>query len=173
MTFESTESTANEGIRHAHWRDLFGQLCEFKVQFGHCTVPGRYSINPKLGLWVGTQRRNHREYKEGRPSPMTAERSRALGVIGFDWGASKADVASIWNIRFQQLCEFKVQFGHCLVPRRYPANPKLGIWCAAQRYHCKSYQEGKPSRMTAERIRELESIGFDWSRTGLACIWGV
>jgi hypothetical protein len=68
------------------------------------------------------------------------------------------------------LCEFKEEFGHCLVPNKYPANPKLGRWVMNQRSNYKFYQEGKPSPMSADRIRELENVGFKWDarKTALA-----
>ena len=93
---------------------------------------------------------------------MTAERSRALESIGFEWGTSNK---TGWSARFQQLREYKAQFTNCLVPRQYAANPKLGTWLSTQRYKYKLYQEGKPSPMTAERSRALDSIGFDWGTT--------
>jgi hypothetical protein len=94
---------------------------------------------------------------------MTAEHIRALNGIGFDWGTSKTDSAGLsWYVRFQQLLEFKTQFGHCLVSQRYSANPKLGKWVSNQRCNYKLYQDGKPSPMSEERIQEFDSIGFDW-----------
>ena len=93
---------------------------------------------------------------------MIEERIRELESIGFDWGTTKTDLASIWSARFQQLREYKVQSGHCLVPYQYSANLKLGKWVSNERYQYRLYQEGKPSPMTEERIRELESIEFKW-----------
>ena len=94
---------------------------------------------------------------------MTAEHIQALDGIGFDWGTHKTDLASlIWNERFRELCEFKAQFGHCLVIQQYTANPKLGLWVKKQRYSYRWHQEGKPSPMTAEHIRALDGIGFNW-----------
>ena len=145
----TSEATDDEGTRHSQWCDQFRQLCEFKVQLGHCRVPVRYSANPKLGNWVMTQRITHRLDQEGNPSSMPAERIRALNAVGFDWGTSKTDY---WSLRFHQLCEFKAQFSHCRVPCGYPANPKLGKWVNTQRRCYRLYQEGKPSPMTAERI---------------------
>jgi hypothetical protein len=52
-------------------------------------------------------------YQEGKPNRMTAERIRELESIGFEWETS---AAPSWNERFEQLREFKVQFGHCRVP---------------------------------------------------------
>jgi hypothetical protein len=160
--FEITSEDNDGGLRHSRWQDHFRQLCEYKVQFGDCIVPKQYSVNPKLGQWVSKQRTRYRKSVDEASTSMTAEHIRALNGIGFDWGISKTDLASIWSVRFQQLCEFKVQFGHYLVPIKYPANPELGPWVSKQRYHCKLYNEGKPSPMTEERIRELESVGFKW-----------
>jgi len=127
-------------------------------------VPQQYSINPKLGQWVASQRIRCRKNTEEQPTSTTAERIRALDGIGFDWGTSKTDLASIWSLRFQQLCEFKVKFGHCLVPTKYSVNPKLGWWVSNQRRSYRLYQEGKPNAMTIERIRELESLEFQWEQ---------
>jgi hypothetical protein len=81
-----------------------------------------------------------------------------------------------------QLVEYKKTHGDCLVPSRYEANLKLGKWVETQRYEYtklkraeaglpveKSQEEksdGKPrptnARLTEERLRRLESIGFEW-----------
>jgi hypothetical protein len=167
----SFEATHDEGRRQSNWRDNFRKLCEFKVQFGHFLVPNRYSANPKLGKWVSTQRTLHRKNTEEKATSLTAERVRALDGIGFDWGKSNTDLESIWSMRFQQLSEFKVQFGHCLVPPHFAANPKLGWWVKNQRRTYGLHQAGKPSGITEERIRELESVGFDWGTA--ASIWSV
>jgi hypothetical protein len=171
------EAADDEGTRHTRWRNRFQQLCGYKEQFGDCLVPQQYAANPKLGKWVSTQRTRYREYSEEKSDSTTAEHIRALEGIGFNWGISKTGLTSIWSVRFQQMCEFKAQFGHCLVPQQYAANAKLGNWVKNQRRNYRWHQEGKPSAMTEERIRELESVGFEWgtskSRTGLASIWGV
>ena len=159
MTFKATDNDG--GLRHSKWQDLFRQLCEYKVQFGDCLVPTRYSTNPKLGKWVNTQRNRHKDNTEAKSTSMTDEHIRALNGIGFDWGTSQTD----WSVRFQQLCEFKMQFGHCVVPRQYSAHPKLWRWVQNQRSNYRLYQEGKPSPMPEERFRELESVGFKWETT--------
>ena len=142
------------------WGARFEQLLEFKEQFGHCLVPQRYAANPTLGGWVKKQRCRYKWHQERKPSPMTAEHIRALDGIGFGWGTNKTELASIWTVRFEQLREFKVQFGHCIVPQQYAANHELGRWVSKQRHNCKLYLEGKPSAMSAERIRQLESVEF-------------
>ena len=83
---------------------------------------------------------------------MTTERIREVESVGFDWGT--------WNEQFQQLCEFKIQIGHYLVPVNYSANPKLGWWVLTQRKNYRFHQEGKLSPMREKHIRELESVGL-------------
>jgi hypothetical protein len=169
------EAIDKEGSRHCQWRELFRQLCEYKVQFGDCLVPRKYDANPKLGNWVSKQRTRYGKKTEESVSSMIAEHIRALNGIGFDWGARKTALESIWVLRFQQLCEYKEEFGHCLVPKQYLAKNKLGRWVSKQRNYYKLYQEGKPTIMSAERIRELESIGFKWGarKTVLESIWSL
>jgi hypothetical protein len=142
------------------WSVRLQQMREFKVEFGHCFVPLKYLVNPKLGPWVLVQRRNCRLYQEGKPSRMTAERIRELECLEFKWEQTYIN----WNERFEQLREFKVQFGHCVVPLNYSPIPKLRQWASKQRSNYRLYQEGKPSTMTAgafESSRVLVSNGSE------------
>ena len=63
-----------------------------------------------------------------------------------------------WNDMFKKLSRFSRQNGHCDVPYRCKANPKLGEWVANQR---KSYRRGAYNNK-GDRIMLLESIGFKW-----------
>ena len=148
------------------WSVRFRDLCEFKVESGHCFVPLRYSPKPKLGRWVTKQRQYYKSYSEGKPSCLTAKRIKELESAGFVWDP----IAFFWRVQFRQLSEFKAQSGHGLLPIRL-FNPKLGKWVTKQRHDYKLYSEGKPSCMTAERIRELESVEFVWDP--LADFWNV
>ena len=69
------------------WNERFQELEDYKECFGDCLVPQKYSTNPKLGKWVSTQRTHYRLHQEGKASPMTEERIRALEDprIGFEW----------------------------------------------------------------------------------------
>ena len=89
---------------------------------------------------------------------MTVERIRELESVGFEWEPNDRS----WSECFEQLLEFKLQFGDCAVPDNYSANRNLSFWVSTQRSNYRLYQEGKPSPMTEERIRELESIEFKW-----------
>ena len=59
-----------------------------------------------------------------------------------------------WEIRFQQLVEYKRVHGNCNVPHEYKANPQLGTWVRTQRT--------KKETMSENRRNQLNSIGFVW-----------
>jgi len=68
-----------------------------------------------------------------------------------------------WEQQFKALQHYQMQFGHCRVPARFKANPKLGRWVMTQRRQFTLLMQGFPSALTAERIRRLETLGFTWS----------
>lgn len=84
----------------------------------------------------------------------------------------------------RRLAGFKRDNGHCLVPKRYAADPKLGTWCDTQRVQRKklekklaerglTYEEALLSetgtkrpligRLTDDRIKRLSLLGFVWN----------
>lgn len=111
------------------------------------------------------QRAQYRKLREGKPSPMTEERVKALEEVGFFWSTTNADAD--WNARIKELKEFKAQHGNCLVPNRYPENPRLGTWVGKQRKQYKLFQEGKPSNLTEERVQALDDLDFVWTLRSL------
>jgi hypothetical protein len=78
--------------------------------------------------------------------------------------------AGQWAEKFEELCEYKKQQGHCLVPHTFNDNLALARWVKRQRYQYKLMMEGKASTMTPERVKALEDLGFVWDSQGAA--WG-
>ena len=56
-----------------------------------------------------------------------------LDSIGFVWKFRATPISVDWEVRFQQLVEYKRVHGDCNVPQRYKANPQLGTWVITQR----------------------------------------
>jgi hypothetical protein len=133
---------------NADWNLRFQQLLEYKQAVGDCHVPQQFRPNPQLGHWVQTQRRANKK------KMLTKECLDKLNSIGFNW-KFHAD----WNVRFQQLLEYKEAFGDCHVPRDFRPNPQLGHWVHAQR------RANKKEILTKERLEKMNSIGFDWKAT--------
>mmetsp|Transcript_13826 Transcript_13826/g.20174 ORF Transcript_13826/g.20174 Transcript_13826/m.20174 type:complete len:359 (-) Transcript_13826:97-1173(-) len=71
-----------------------------------------------------------------------------------------------WKIMYRKLEEYKEKHGNCMVPHRSRTDlelDRLGRWVGNQRVSYKYYKNGKRSYITAQRIDELEKIGFVWS----------
>jgi len=151
--------------RQVQWEQRFAELKQYKEIHQHCNVPGAWKENRLVGKWVAKQRTDYRLLKEGKSSRMTDERIRKLEGIGFEWslrpGHSRRPVP--WEQRFAELKQYKDVHNHCNVPSAWKDNPPLGKWVAYQRRKYRLLMEGKSSSVIDERIRRLESIGFEWS----------
>ncbi len=132
----------------ANWEALFQALVAFKENQGHCGVPDRWSENPQLATWVGTQRQAFRKGK------LSGERVARLEDLGVEWDPVTAN----WEEMFQALVAFKKDKGHCRVPTRWSENPQLGTWVGTQR---QAFRKGK---LSEERVVRLEALGFEWGR---------
>lgn len=125
------------------WETKFLALSKFKEQHKHCNVPQRYSANPKLATWVGTQRI---DYSDKR---MPQERIIKLESLGFQWNPSEI----AWETMFALLCDYKKENGDCNVPPKFKEK-KLRVWVIHLRA---SYKKKSLSDL---RIKKLREIGF-------------
>ena len=133
-------------ILDALWDERIIELIAYKDKHGDCSVPEGWKKNPKLAIWVGTQRNN---YKNGK---IDAGRVERLEQIGFLWHPKEIS----WEKFFNELLAYKEKFGNCNVPNRWKENTSLGGWVANQRTYYKQ------RRLTKSRIERLTQIGFDW-----------
>jgi len=126
------------------WEEAFSALKKFRNLEGHCRVtPESQASSPKLIRWVFNQRVNKHK--------LSPERIQRLDSIGFSWDPH----AEQWEEAFTSLIEFKKREGHCRVPFKYiTKNIKLGNWVLNQRQNKES--------LTSDRIKRLNSIGFNW-----------
>jgi hypothetical protein len=73
-----------------------------------------------------------------------------------------------WAEKFEELCEYRHNMGHCIVRYTYGENLPLAGWVKRQRHQYKLMVDGKQSAMTDERVTALEDIGFVWDSQGAA-----
>ena len=59
----------------------------------------------------------------------------------------------LWEQRFNELVQFRGQYGHCKVPISYQPNQPLAQWVHTQRKHCNNINNGKCSFLIQERIK--------------------
>jgi hypothetical protein len=100
---------------------------------------------------------------------MTQDRINALESIGFVWESHEGT----WETRFNELERFYQEHGHSNVPSNH-SNNKLATWVKYQRRQFKlqknqknwtiplSTSKAPHSSLTADRIKKLQSLGFEW-----------
>ena len=130
-----------------YWYQMYQALQEYKQIHGDCNVPAKYTDNPKLGRWVGTQR--HLKKKDR----LSHDKIQKLEAMGFSWDPDEDS----WNQMYQELQEYKRVHDHCNVPAKYNDNPQLGAWVDGQR------QQKRQGKLSSKRIQKLEAIGFQWT----------
>mmetsp|Transcript_7284 Transcript_7284/g.10307 ORF Transcript_7284/g.10307 Transcript_7284/m.10307 type:complete len:388 (+) Transcript_7284:114-1277(+) len=126
------------------WDIMFKRLLCYKESKGDCIVPQNYKDDIQLASWVNKQRVREKELSE--------DRVRRLNEIGFVWSVYQ----STWNTMLESLKRFKSKHNHCRVPRKYEENPQLGKWVDNQRVNLRK------GRLSQERRRQLDSIGFEY-----------
>ena len=152
--WDASSTRSNNQANEEAWNARYNDLIEYKNANGDCNVPRQYPANPKLGRWVSEQRTKR--------SKLTPAQVQKLEDIGFAWKLRNASSTrsnnqaneEAWNARYNDLIEYKNANGDCNVPKRYPANPKLGRWVGNQRM--------KRSKLTPAQVQKLEDIGFVW-----------
>ena len=137
----------------------FPRTCEYKQVHGNCIISKHNKANKQLGVWVSTQR-----IKE---ETVSEERRKRLNSIGFVWKLRATPILVDWEVRFQQLVEYKRVYGNCNVPQHYQPNPQLRTWVMNQRTRKETMSENKRN--------QLNSIGFVWKfrATPIYVDWGV
>ena len=77
------QDTAKERSNNQKFDSGVRALLMFKDKTGHCAVPQSHPANPSLGIWVKTQRQNHRK------NNLSLERMQKLNDVGFVWSLRK------------------------------------------------------------------------------------
>jgi hypothetical protein len=134
------------------WYNFLEQLKEFKKLNGHCNVKSIEKSNPKyndenkrLVHWVQHQRQ---KYKNGE---LTENQINELKNIDFSFNT----LMTRWEMRFNELKEYKNKFGTCDVPLNSKEYKTLGVWV--------NKQKNKKNKLTTFRLEKLNSIGFIWN----------
>jgi len=123
------------------WEEAFSRLRDFRKTNGHCHITA--SDDTKLFRWIIRQR-----HGKGQ---LTPDQVKRLESLGFSWDPREER----WEKSFEALKKFRTHQGNCQVPDGLVVNGlKLGQWVSLQRL-------GKP-RLSPDRIKRLDSIGFSW-----------
>lgn len=120
------------------WQVMYERLLEYRLTQNDWPS----ATEGKLGLWCHTQRMSKKR------GILPQERQEQLDAIGFAWEQQD----SYWSLQYEELKAFYAREGRW--PKR--GDGALGTWCNTQR------QARKRGRLTKERIRRLDALGFIW-----------
>jgi len=152
-----SDAANSAASREREWMEMFGELTDYKAQYGDTVVPVNYDQNPALSRWVHLQRNKYKK------NELSWGRVRLLNGIDFVWDASKYSCRydhGRWMDMFQKLVEYQKnnEFtkagGHACTMA--DMDSKLSAWVKTQR------RVYKKNEMLEERVALLDSIGFTW-----------
>ena len=148
------------------WEKRFEELVVFRQEYGHCNVPRKFG---PLGNWVQKQRLSYKLQKEGNeynitkpsysslPPPLSQEQIILLDNIGFIWDIHEYK----YQCNLDQLKEYYVMHLNIDVPSAIDGEYRtLYKWLCRQKEEYKKYLNGEKSKLTDERRRALENLGF-------------
>jgi Helicase associated domain len=96
---------------------------------------------------------------------LSEEKRHALDQVDANWWMTRSE--RTWERHLQTLVNYATIHGNCSVPIAHP-NQRLAHFVSNQRKQYNLRQKQRPTTMTEERLRRLESIGFAWSHN-----WGT
>lgn len=142
--------------RDIQWNERLSRLKKYKLEHGDCMVPKCYEKDRKLANWLHKQRS---EFRNETLRPDRKEKLENLGVVwnpGQSWAPDhdRSHLDAAWLLQYEKLCQFRDEFGHCLVSRM--EYKELGAWVDDQRKYFKE------NRIAGERKKMLDEIGFVW-----------
>lgn len=129
----------------------------------YCAAYGNLNVNSKfvckdgyaLGVWISNQRSAYKGKKQGGITPAQIEKLKEIGMV---WDANEQR----WMSAYANLQEYRKIHGDIMIPRGFSdkAGRNLYLWISEQR---RAYKQG---RLTPERKKLLDQIGFDWGSAG-------
>jgi Helicase associated domain len=123
------------------WETNFAELLLYKDEYGTCLVPKEFKPNQRLARWVTKQRKHHKAKYEGRYHSLDDDKERRLIDVGFVFNTKTKELMrdsvlrryeDRWEEFCEKLAEFKREFGHTAVPRRWKRDPQLASWVMRQ-----------------------------------------
>eukprot|EP00980_Cylindrotheca_fusiformis_P017962 scaffold5707_cov112-Cylindrotheca_fusiformis.AAC.1 len=84
-------------VHELSWNENLEELRKFYRRHGHSNVPTSYPDNPKLPLWVKSQRREYKLFHIGQKSQLTPERIAALNALQFKWGRFHRSTSNLYT----------------------------------------------------------------------------
>ena len=141
------------------WQTMFEQAKKYYSESGDLEAPARFITNDgySLGHWIYNQRAVRKGQQTGN---LSEEQIEKLNSIGMRWDLY-TDYS--WEKNFNAAKNYYEKNGHLDVPSRFVTRDglPLGAWLSSLRTWESSGIH--PKYLSAERKKQLESIGMIWS----------
>ena len=143
------------------FEDRAKEWLDFKQKHGR--EPRHVEGEVELRHWTCLVRRRRIKFEAGKkPCSITQANIDLLTSFGFNWEtnwdpSAEKKVVKSWEVRFEELVEYKEKHGDCNVNQKQPG---LGDFVKRQRKAYKRFKRNQQSFLTPERIKMLKSIGF-------------
>ena len=142
------------------WQTMFEQAKKYYSENGDLEVSARFITNDgySLGHWIYNQRAVKKGQQTGN---LSEEQIEKLNSIGMRWDLY-TDYS--WEKNFNAAKDYYEKNGHLDVPSRFVTRDglPLGAWLSSLRTWESSGIH--PKYLSAERKKQLESIGMIWSK---------
>jgi superfamily II DNA or RNA helicase len=162
----TTKRILNNGPRLTDWMQRLKELENYYNSKGNFKIPSDIKKYKGLFYWLDYQKDL---YRKGRLAP---EKIQALEEINFSFNKEneKADniipipkfeekkqpTLELWKDIYLRLITYKLEKGHCNVPRNFRQDRELSNFVVNQR---DLYRQGK---LSTDQIKKMELIGFKW-----------
>ena len=126
------------------------------------------SSSPSAAFAAGTNQTSiNGEGDSNRDSASGLVSSLPLG--NFVTNVSRSDDDRKWNKNFNDLLEYKKKHGTTEVPPSQ--HTPLSYWVTQQHKEYQKVQEGKPSRLTLQKVQQLTDLGFIFRQVAKSFTW--
>ena len=130
----------------------FQETLKYREQAGDPNVPANYKTPEGYTLrnWQSHQRQNYKTKK------LSLDRIQRLESIGFKWVLLELDEK--FEKGFQETLKYREQAGDPNVPANYKTPEGYTLW----NWHRSQRNVYSRNKLSSDRIRRLEAIGFKW-----------
>lgn len=139
------------------WMRRYQDLVKYYEHHGHSLVPVDYPPNPKLGVWVRTQRGYKKTKDKGEQHSLSDARLELLERVDFQFDVREAQ----WMQRFHEFEEHVRINGKGSIPN-HKSNKSLYIWVRHQRTYYRQQMKGESTPLSEKRKALLDALGFPW-----------
>lgn len=154
LTSSSSSPSRLDFLNENQWMDFYNQLVQYKTHNkGKIMITWRQPEHTRLAVWVSLQ--------QHRSNLLSIQQRSLLTKLGLDLNLFDKASERRWSEHFVLLLEYKLQNGHCRVPRRYEQDTSLGQWVGRQRI---LHKNGKLEQHRADILEEI-GVDFSTSRT--------